>query len=64
MEGRHAEALPYAPGAVELQPWSDSANRLEIEVYARRGDQSNALLVAIRRLYPFAGAAISPESTR
>lgn len=85
-EGRHAEALPYALGAVELQPWSDSANRLVIEVYARRGDQSNALrrfqrfrralerelgvqpsqemLAAIRQLYPFAGAAISPESTR
>lgn len=41
--GRHAEALPYALGAAELQPWSDSANRLLIEVHARRGDQSNAL---------------------
>jgi DNA-binding SARP family transcriptional activator len=38
-----AEALPYALSAVELQPWSESANRLVIEIHARRGDPSNAL---------------------
>lgn len=41
--GHPAEALPYALSAVELQPWSESANRLMIEIYARRGDPSNAL---------------------
>ncbi|MDE9364050.1 bacterial transcriptional activator domain-containing protein [Luteipulveratus sp. YIM 133132] len=38
-----AEAMPYAMTAVELQPWSESANRLLIEIHARRGDPSNAL---------------------
>ncbi|RCK69436.1 SARP family transcriptional regulator [Desertihabitans brevis] len=41
--GRHAEALPYALAAADLQPWSESANRLVIEIHARRGDPSNAL---------------------
>lgn len=41
--GHAAESLPYALSAVELQPWSESANRLIIEIYARRGDPSNAL---------------------
>ena len=41
--GRHAEALPYALSAVEIQPWSESANRLMIEIHARKGDPSNAL---------------------
>ena len=41
--GRPAEALPYALSAVEVQPWSESANRLMIEIHARRGDPSNAL---------------------
>lgn len=41
--GRPAEALPYALSAVGLQPWSESANRLLIEIHARRGDPSNAL---------------------
>ena len=36
-------ALPYALSAVEVQPWSESANRLTIEIHARRGDPSNAL---------------------
>jgi DNA-binding SARP family transcriptional activator len=41
--GRLAEALPYALGAVQAQPWSESANRLVIEIHAQRGDTSNAL---------------------
>ena len=41
--GHLAEALPYALSAVDLQPWSESANRLVIEIHARRGDPSNAL---------------------
>ena len=41
--GHPAEALPYALSAVDLQPWSESANRLVIEIHARRGDPSNAL---------------------
>lgn len=41
--GRAAEALPYALAAVHSQPWSESANRLLIEIHARRGDPSNAL---------------------
>ena len=41
--GRPAEALPYALSAVQAQPWSESANRLIIEIHARRGDPSNAL---------------------
>ena len=41
--GRPAEALPYALAAVQAQPWSESANRLIIEIHARRGDPSNAL---------------------
>lgn len=41
--GRAAEALPYALFAVQAQPWSESANRLVIEIHARRGDPSNAL---------------------
>ncbi len=41
--GRTAEALPYALSAVQAQPWSESTNRLIIEIHARRGDPSNAL---------------------
>lgn len=41
--GQPAEALPYALAAVQAQPWSESANRLIIEIHARRGDPSNAL---------------------
>ena len=41
--GRAAEAFPYALAAVQAQPWSESANRLLIEIHARRGDPSNAL---------------------
>ena len=41
--GRPAEAFPYALSAVQAQPWSESANRLLIEIHARRGDPSNAL---------------------
>jgi DNA-binding SARP family transcriptional activator len=41
--GRPEEALPYALSAVGVQPWSESANRLTIEIHARRGDPSNAL---------------------
>ncbi|OFE17088.1 hypothetical protein BA895_18125 [Humibacillus sp. DSM 29435] len=41
--GHTDEALPYALSAVEVQPWSESANRLAIEIHARRGDPSNAL---------------------
>ena len=41
--GRPAEALPYALAAAESQPWSESANRLVIEIYARRGDRSSSL---------------------
>lgn len=47
--GRPAEALPYALAAVQTQPWSESANRLIIEIHARRGDHSNAL----RRFHRF-----------
>lgn len=41
--GHPDEALPYALSAVQVQPWSESANRLTIEIHARRGDPSNAL---------------------
>ncbi|HWK91799.1 MAG TPA: BTAD domain-containing putative transcriptional regulator [Luteimicrobium sp.] len=41
--GHPDEALPYALAAVDVQPWSESANRLTIEIHARRGDPSNAL---------------------
>jgi len=47
--GKTAEALPYALSAVQAQPWSESANRLIIEIHARRGDPSNAL----RRFHRF-----------
>jgi len=46
--GRPAEALPYALAAVRAQPWSESANRLLIEIHARRGDRSNALRQFLR----------------
>ena len=41
--GHSDEALPYALSAVQAQPWSESANRLTIDIHARRGDPSNAL---------------------
>ncbi|WP_426565489.1 AfsR/SARP family transcriptional regulator [Angustibacter sp. McL0619] len=41
--GRPGEAMPYALLAVQAEPWSESANRLIIEIHARRGDPSNAL---------------------
>lgn len=50
--GRPGEALPYALAAVQAQPWSESANRIIIEIHARRGDRSNAL----RRFHRFRGA--------
>jgi DNA-binding SARP family transcriptional activator len=41
--GHADESLPYALSAVQAQPWSESANRLTIDIHARRGDPSNAL---------------------
>lgn len=46
--GRPAKALPYALSAVRAQPWSESANRLLIEIHARRGDRSNVLRQFLR----------------
>ncbi|MFI7424961.1 bacterial transcriptional activator domain-containing protein [Nonomuraea sp. NPDC049684] len=41
--GRPAEALPYGLAAVQTEPWSESANRILLEIHARRGDPSSAL---------------------
>ncbi|MEV4224872.1 BTAD domain-containing putative transcriptional regulator [Nonomuraea sp. NPDC049725] len=41
--GRPAEALPYGLAAVQTEPWSESANRILMEIHARRGDPSSAL---------------------
>ncbi|KGM10600.1 AfsR/SARP family transcriptional regulator [Cellulomonas bogoriensis] len=41
--GRPAEALPYGMAAVSVEPWSESANRVLIEIHARRGDPAGAL---------------------
>jgi DNA-binding SARP family transcriptional activator len=41
--GRPAEALPYGLAAVEIEPWSESANRILLEIHARRGDPTSAL---------------------
>lgn len=41
--GRPAEALPYGMAAVGVEPWSESANRVLIEIHARRGDPASAL---------------------
>ncbi len=41
--GRAAAALPYALAAVTVDPLSESAHRVLIEVHARRGDGAGAL---------------------
>jgi DNA-binding SARP family transcriptional activator len=41
--GRAAAALPYGLAAVAVEPWSESANRVLIEIHARRGDPAGAL---------------------
>jgi DNA-binding SARP family transcriptional activator len=41
--GRPAAALPYGLAAVTAEPWSESANRVLIEIHARRGDAAGAL---------------------
>lgn len=41
--GRPAAALPYGLAAVTVEPWSESANRVLIEIHARRGDPAGAL---------------------
>ncbi|WP_283138839.1 AfsR/SARP family transcriptional regulator [Rhizohabitans arisaemae] len=41
--GRPAEALPYGLAAVQTEPWSESANRILLEIHARRGDPGSAL---------------------
>ncbi|AEE44167.1 AfsR/SARP family transcriptional regulator [Cellulomonas fimi] len=42
-QGRPAAALPYGLAAVAAEPWSESANRVLIEIHARRGDGAGAL---------------------
>jgi DNA-binding SARP family transcriptional activator len=49
---RCAEALPYALSAVQAQPWSESANKIVIEIHARRGNPSSAL----QQFYQFRSA--------
>jgi DNA-binding SARP family transcriptional activator len=61
--GRAAEALPYALSAVASQPWSESANKLVIEIHARRGNPSSALRHYRRfRAALFAELGVQPGS--